>query len=373
MKVNHRRPKFIPVLVFAMLLMGTIYTSTNIYQVASATTSPSSTKSIPVYEVSTRQNLNTLQGESFGYNNHPLENITGLLKNCSEQEVIIVVHGWGINEAKAKERFDRVKLSLENNSYYNTSLVGFSWKSDLIWSEAKKTANDNGATLAKFIFDLINTCKQEFGKDIKVRLIGHSLGARVILSSLNNLLKNLYWKNNNYTIASVNLLGATVDNEEVSKFKRDIDIDGTNWNSIKTNYGQAIEQVVKDFYNYYNPEDNAFQIYPSYEGDWALGQTGYQTTPFNIVQSLPANYHQTNVQDEIPPSCDADGDKEPDFPLATNMIIARGDNHGGYFGFRDTENDTRLVDDGAMNVVVDNWSRIKSEIKESLQQSLMCK
>jgi hypothetical protein len=385
MKINNnRRPKFIPVLVFEMLLMGTIYTSTNIYQVVSATTTPSSTKSIPEYEVSTRQNLNILQGESFGYNNHPLENITGLLKNCSEQEVIIVVHGWGLNEAKAKERFDRVKLSLENNSYYNTSLVGFSWKSDLIWSESKKTANDNGATLAKFIFDLINTCKQEFGKDIKVRLIGHSLGARVILSSLNNLLNNPYWKNNNYTIASVNLLGATLDNEEVSKFKRDIDIDGTNWNTIKTNYGQAIEQVVKDFYNFYNPEDNAlepnpiypfvpFQIYPSYEGDWALGQTGYQTTPFNIVLSLPANYHQTNVQDEIPPSCDADGDKEPDFPLVTNMIIARGDNHGGYFGFRDTENDTRLVDDGAMNVVVDNWSRIKSEIKESLPQSLMCK
>jgi hypothetical protein len=55
------------------------------------------------------------------------------------------------------------------------------------------------------------------------------------------------------------------------------------------------------------------------------------------------------------------------------MIIARGDNHGGYFGFRDTENDTRLVDDGAMNVVVDNWSGINSEIKEGLQQSLMCK
>ena len=88
-------------------------------------------------------------------------------------------------------------------------------------------------------------------------------------------MNNPYWKNNNYTIASVNLLGAAVDNEEVSKFKRDIDIDGTNWNTIKTNYGQAIEQVVKEFYNFHNPEDNAFepnpiypfdpfQIYPSY-------------------------------------------------------------------------------------------------------------
>jgi hypothetical protein len=54
---------------------------------------------------------------------------------------------------------------------------------------------------------------------------------------LNNLLNNPSWKNNNYTIASVNLMGAAVDNEEVSKIKRDIDIDGTNWNTIKSNYG----------------------------------------------------------------------------------------------------------------------------------------
>lgn len=374
-----------PVLTSAiLLLMGTIISS-NIYPVVAATTyGPSSIKTIPAYEVTTRLNLNIPQGESYGYNNHPLENITGLYKNCSEGEVTIVVHGWLLDEAKAKERFDRVKMSLENNSYYNTSIVGFSWKSDLNWSEAKKSANDNGATLAKFIFNLINTCKQDFDKDIKVRLIGHSLGARVILSSLNNLLNNPSWKNNNYTIASVNLMGAAVDNEEVSKIKRDIDIDGTNWNTIKSNYGQAIEEVVQDFYNLYNPEDNAFepnpvypfdpsQIYPSYEGDWALGQTGYQTIPFNIFLSLPTNYRQINVRDEIIPVCDADGDKVPDFPLATNMVIVRGDNHGGYFGFRDPENNTRLVDDGAMDVLVDNWSDVKSEIKQNLPQSAICK
>jgi hypothetical protein len=85
---------------------------------------------------------------------------------------------------------------------------------------------------------------------------------------------------------------------------------------------EAIEEVVQDFYNLYNPEDNAFepnpvypfdpfQIYPSYEGDWALRQTGYQTIPFNIFLSLPTNYRQINVRDEIIPVCDADGDKVP--------------------------------------------------------------
>lgn len=74
--------------------------------------------------------------------------------------------------------------------------------------------------------------------DIKVKLIDHSLGARVILSSLNSLVNNSAWNSNNYSIASVQLVGAAVDNEEVSKNKRDIDIDITNWNTIKSNYGQ---------------------------------------------------------------------------------------------------------------------------------------
>lgn len=50
-------------------------------------------------------------------------------------------------------------------------------------------------------------------------------------------MNNSAWNSNNYSIASVQLVGAAVDNEEVSKNKRDIDIDITNWNTIKSNYG----------------------------------------------------------------------------------------------------------------------------------------
>jgi hypothetical protein len=55
------------------------------------------------------------------------------------------------------------------------------------------------------------------------------------------------------------------------------------------------------------------------------------------------------------------------------MDIVRGDNHGGYFGFRDVENNTRLVDDGAISIVVDNWNRIKPGIKQNLPQGTICK
>lgn len=80
------------------------------------------------------------------------------------------------------------------------------------------------------------------------------------------------------------------------------------------------------------------------------------------MSSLPKNYIQINVQNEIPPLChsdgDVDGDVAPDFPLHAGLPIVRGDNHGGYFGFRDTINHTKLVDDGAINIVVDNWRNV---------------
>jgi hypothetical protein len=33
-----------------------------------------------------------------------------------------------------------------------------------------------------------------------------------------------------------------------------------------------------------------------------------------------------------------------------------GDNHAGYIGFRDRNNSSSLVDDGAMDIVVKNWT-----------------
>jgi hypothetical protein len=43
------------------------------------------------------------------------------------------------------------------------------------------------------------------------------------------------------------------------------------------------------------------------------------------------------------------------------MITGAGDSHFGYFGFRDIANNTKLKDDGAMDVVVNNWKNITSK------------
>lgn len=303
-------------------------------------------------------------------------------------EVVIIIHGWGLDKKQSSERFDRVKMSLDHNTY-SIPVIGFSWDANVLWPIAQPIAKSNGLKLAQLIFNLKNVCEEQdpadSSKHFKIRLIGHSLGARVILSGLESLRNNTIWNDKNFTIDSVHLLGAAVDNEEVSRNELDIVYDATNWGTVKsTAYGQAVEKEVLNFYNLFNPEDNIFepntiypffpfQVYPSFEGDWALGQSGYQTVPYDIATSLPSNYRQINVQNEIPPICDADADGSPDLPLFINLSVVRGDNHGGYLGFRDTVNRTNLVDDGAINIVVDNWRNVTLEIGQNLQLTAVCK
>jgi hypothetical protein len=203
----------------------------------------------------------------------------------------------------------------------------------------------------------------------------HSLGARVILSSLDSLHKDPLWIRSCFKIASVHLLGAAVHNEEVSNDPQDILSDQTYWGTVKSDYGESIEKEDVNFYNLYNPKDKVlgpnsinpflpFQIYPSFEGDLAVGQNGSQTSP---KISLPTNYVDIKVQKEIPFNKDADGDKHSeDLRLTlkpvkrTCMITGGGDSDFGYFGFRDAAHNTELKDDGAMNIVVDNWRNTTS-------------
>jgi hypothetical protein len=165
-------------------------------------------------------------------------------------------------------------------------------------------------------------------------------------------------------------MGAAVDDEEVSKNSNDIVNDPTNDNRIKAAYGNAIEKEAVRFYNLYNPEDDVLEedveclffscqpiYYPKNEHDLALGQSGAQSGI-----SIPKNYDQKNVRSEIDFNIDADGDGLCDsfIPLTALCTINRaGDNHFGYVGFRypffTTFLGGTLRDNGAMNIVVNNW------------------
>jgi hypothetical protein len=379
---------------FVFLSLSSIIVSLSIlssFTVDKVWASTEAAEDISTYMITTRDFQAYPKGvnDSGFNNNYQFNNINQLLESCPA-EVVFFVHGYDNNNENAKEQLDRIKMSLEHNNYTDISLIGYSWPSDTGftpsgWIKAKLLSVDEGSKLANFIIDYANTCHKQYNKKSDIRLIGHSLGSRLILSALDSLDKNQTWNDNNYQIASVHLLGAAVDNEEISKNQLDITNDWTNWNSVKTTaYGNAIENQVIDFYNLYSSEDNIYQpnfifpffpyqIYPSVEGDWALGQSGYQTIPYDIALSLPKNYNQINVQNELAPLCDSDGDNKIDETFYLNSDIRIGDNHGGYLGFRDPTNNSNLLDDGAMDIVVSNWKNITPlPINQPIELTSIC-
>ena len=302
------------------------------------------------------------------------------------QEAVIYLHGvWTAKDKvdedakdmfeNAPEIFERAKLSLENSGY-TFPVIGFTWDSHTTissqgWDYAKIIAKENGPKLAEFILDLKEKCTQT-----KIRLVAHSLGARVVLSSLDSLNKNQIWNANNFKITSITLMGAAVDDDEVSKNANDAISSG----GIKAAYGKAIEEEVLKFYNLVNSEDDALEpgywwwyfyplnsvenqpvYYPYFEQDFALGQTGIQSTISET--DVPENYVDIPVRQEILNIKNADADNEgcdlkyhpnpwyPSYVICT--ITEIGDNHLGYVGFRGPNDSLR--NNGAMNIAVDTF------------------
>jgi hypothetical protein len=301
-------------------------------------------------------------------------NIPGLQAGTDcPSEIAIYIHGiWvGIDSLEdPSEIFDRAKKSIAADNY-NMEFIGFSWDSDTKisidgtgWLAAKFIAKENGPKLAQFISDYKNRCQ---GTDI--RLIAHSMGSRVLLSGLDSLYRNQEWNNKNFKIASAHVMGAALDNEEIAKSPSYIIsdpsalLDVDEWYDaygIKLGYGTAIEAEVVKFYNLFNREYNSLEapiLYKFYEQDDALGLQGSSSAILPI-----SNYEEIDVEDQIALIEDADGDGKCDLPMSTPFglictIEDIGDNHFGYIGFRDK--DGAWVDDGAMNVVIDNWNSLQ--------------
>ncbi|MGI0045448.1 MAG: alpha/beta hydrolase, partial [Nitrososphaeraceae archaeon] len=345
-----------------------------VFNTSVAASNAAQTNNITLYYITTREpeDFNKMDPLNPNYTagNDEYQNFSKLKEQlaCKNGTIVIFVHGWEESEKNVEERLNRVKLSLANNNYTGP-LIGFSWPSDTVWLGAQFIAKENGPKLAKLIFDIKNACPEA-----DTRIIAHSLGARIVLSSLDSLHKNPLWNLKNFTISSIHLMGAAVDDEEVSNRSEFITIDQTNWGSPKSDYGEAIGAEVIKFTNLFSSEDNMLEaspdapslpIYPIFESDLALGQMGYQKFPdpdpnntslsYNLMkrESLPNNYIENDIKNELVAICDADADGHPDKPFKDGQTIAIGDNHRGYLGYR--YNETKIIDDGAIGLVVSSW------------------
>jgi hypothetical protein len=267
----------------------------------------------------------------------------GNFNGTCPQEMAIYIHGYNRNQAEAGEEFNRIHASL-NYDNYSIPLIGFSWASNTDWPQAQHNAKDSGIELAKFIseFKKPNKCP-----DTMIRIFAHSLGAMVVESTLtslpNNTISNVSDTNNSKVVKSVHILGASIDNKLMVR---------------DTPFGNAIERVVDKFYNLYSSQDDGLEFNQFFEQHHPLGLVGLSEFP---REDWPRNYNEINVTSAILPLSDADGDGNleecfegynPTF--VPKSVRGLGDNHCGYIGFRQPFFDS-LVDDGVMNVVVENW------------------
>ena len=196
----------------------------------------------PVVRISTRGYYNLLDGKTLKKNSYYLYPKQDFKKLIDSKELTIMIHGLRNDNAGAIAKVILAKNKLKKLGY-SYPVIGYSYDSNTtgahLMKYAKRSlmagqiiAKKNGRNLGKFIEDFkVNS------PNTKIRLIGHSLGSQVILSTLEYLSKK---KNNFGIVEAVYFFGASITNDVPSSKK----------------YGKILQNIVnKKIVNHYAPSD----------------------------------------------------------------------------------------------------------------------
>jgi hypothetical protein len=181
----------------------------------------------------------------------------------SPDELVVVVHGFTHTETTANTVFGRAAAGLDAAGY-DGQVVGFSWDADgpsYQWWPIDDVATRNGPKLGLFLLDYAN-----MAPDTTVRVVGHSLGTRVVLEAMQALHD---WGFEG-TIDSVTLLGAAVSDRSIAI--------GESWLDVP--YGPALDAQVDRVDNFWKSTDEVLNSYFEWaEWDAALGSHGTAGSP----------------------------------------------------------------------------------------------
>ena len=197
------------------------------------------------------------------------------------KEITIMIHGLRNDKKAAVNKFAIARRRLRKLRYKHP-VVGFSYDSNTKGAHLRKQelkalrvgeliARKNGKNLSQFIIDF----KKQNPKT-KVRLIGHSLGSTVIVSTVKNLAKRQNTKN---IIDSVYFFGASIQHDSANPKK----------------YGKTLQKVVHSkVVNYYSPWDEVLKYaddkYQVINPLGLYGSKGKTISKYSQIKLKPKNH-----------------------------------------------------------------------------------
>ena len=196
----------------------------------------------PVTRISTRGYYHLLTGKTIKNNSYYLYPKQDFKKLIDSKELTIMIHGLRNDNAGAIAKVILAKNKLKKLNYLHP-VIGYSYDSNTtgahLIKHAKRSlatgqviAKKNGRNLGKFIEDFKANSPRT-----KIRLIGHSLGSQVILSTLQYLTKK---KKNIGIVESAYLFGASITDDVPSSKK----------------YGKILQDTINTkIVNHYAPSD----------------------------------------------------------------------------------------------------------------------
>ena len=176
------------------------------------------------------------------------------------KDITIMIHGLRNNASGALTKFVIAKKRLVQLGYKNP-VIGYSYDSNTAGVQyitsalhalytGVTIANKNGRNLARFITDF-----KRKSPNTKIRVIGHSLGAHVIQSTIKNLAKNV---KNKGIIEAVYFFGGSIPNDALS-----------------TRNGITAQKIVATkIRNYYSPHDDVLSLVDNW--NWVDTPIGYR-------------------------------------------------------------------------------------------------
>ena len=196
----------------------------------------------PIPRISTRGYYDLSTGSTLKNNSYYTYPKKDFKKLVNSKELTIMIHGLRNDNAGAVAKVVLAKKQLRKLGYAHP-VIGYSYDSNTTGAHlikhakhalavGQKIAKKNGKNLGKFIEDF-----KIISPKTKIRLMGHSLGSQVILSTLEYLAKK---KQNDGIVESVYFFGASIT-EDVPSSKK---------------YGKILQSVVHSkIVNHFAPKD----------------------------------------------------------------------------------------------------------------------